>query len=296
MLKYGKRANQTKRRMIDQPLADIDSWAAYFSAAELPVLRHTLNALDKLRDHAENANARMLSAIILQDPLMTLRVLAFLEQNRGKRQETDITTIGRALMMIGVGPFFTVFDKLPLVEDQLKTHPHALLGLLKVISRARKATHWAGEWAVNRRDLNVDEIAVVTLLHDVTEVLMWCFAPALALKVRDMQAKDASLRSADAQREVYGVALDELQAKLVHLWRLPQLLVDLLDPANAEQPRVQNVKLAVDLARHSSHGWNDAALPDDFSAIENLLHINRENLLSKLGVEAGELATAAQPQ
>ena len=282
--------------MIADPLADLNSWVVYYSEAELPVLRHTVNALDQLREHAENANARMLSAVILQDPLMTLRVLAFLEKNRGKRQDTDITTIGRALMMIGVDPFFKSFENLPLVEDRLKAHPQALLGLLKVIARARRATHWAREWAVLRHDLNAEEIAVVTLLHDVTETLMWCFAPTLALKVRSMQSRDATLRSSEAQHQVYGLALEELQAELVHVWRLPQLLVDLLDPASAEQPRVRNVKLAVDLARHSANGWDDAAIPDDFTAIEDLVHIGHEALLAKLGLEVPEGSKAPQPQ
>jgi len=272
--------------MIDQALADLESWIGAFKEAELPVLRHTLSAIDKLREHAENANANILSSVILQDPLMTLRVLAYLEKNRGKRQDTDITTIGRALMMMGVDPFFKAFENLPLVEDQLKPHPQALLGLLKVIGRTRKATQWAREWAVHRRDLNAEEITVVTLLHDVTEILMWCFAPKLALRVRDMQAKDPSLRSADAQREVYGLPLDELQAALVHAWRLPKLLVQLLDPANAELPRVLNVKLAVDLARHSAHGWEDPALPDDYRAIEKLLFLRHDQLLTRLGQQA----------
>ncbi len=278
--------------MLEQALTDLNSWTAYYTEADLPVLRHTRGALDGLRENAENANARMLSAVILHDPLMTLRVLAYLERNRGKRQDTDITTIGRALMMIGVNPFFRAFEDLPLVEDRLKAHPQALLGLLKVIARARKAAHWAREWAVHRHDLNAEEITVVALLHDVTEILMWSFAPKLALRVRDMQAKDPTLRSAEAQQQVYGLPIDDLQAALVHAWHLPQLLVELLDPANAEQPRVQNVKLAVDLARHSAHGWDNAALPDDYSAIEKLLRIDHEQLLTKLGLEP----ESAQPQ
>ena len=232
----------------------------------------------------------MLSSVILQDPLMTLRVLAFLEKNRGKRQDTDITTIGRALMMIGVDPFFKAFENLPLVEEHLRAHPHALLGMLKVIGRTRKAAHWAREWAVFRHDLNAEEVTVVALLHDVTEILMWCFAPALALRVRDMQARDSTLRSADAQTQVYGLPINDLHAALVHRWRLPQLLVEMLDPANAGQPRVLNVKLAIDLARHSANGWDDAALPDDFAAIEKLLFISHDQLLMKLGLQAEEPA------
>ncbi len=43
--------------------------------------------------------------------------------------------------------------------------------------------------------------------------------------------------------------------------------------ANADQPRVRNVQLAVNLARHSANGWDDAALPDDYKDIGELLRV-----------------------
>jgi HD-like signal output (HDOD) protein len=226
-----------------------------------------------------------LSSIILQDPMMTLRVLAYIEEHRRKSQMVDITTIERALMMIGVGPFFQAFDNLPLLEEALKPHPKALLGLLKVIARARRAAHWAREWAVIRHDLDIDEITVAALLHDVAEILMWCFAPKLALQVRQRQAADRTLRSSIAQQEIYNVQLDPLQLALADAWHLPPLLAELMDRNNANLPRVRNVTLAVDLARHSANGWDDAALPDDYAAIEELLHISHETLMHKLGRE-----------
>lgn len=294
--------------MIEHPLPDTDAWVLFYTQADMPVLRHTLHALEKLREHAETVNGRVLSSVILQDPLMTLRVLAYLEEIRRKKQRTDITTIDRALMMIGVGPFFHNFENLPLVEEQLQAHPKSLLGLLKSIRRARKATQWAREWAVWRHDLDIDEITVATLLHDITDMLMWCFAPSLQLRVQELQAKDRSLRTTAAQQEVYGIRLIDLQLALVDAWHLPKLLATLItatpqDGAEAtgelvglDNPRAKNVSLAVDLARHSANGWDDAALPDDFKAIEELLHISHESLLHKLGLDADDQAQSTTDQ
>lgn len=279
--------------MVDAPFVDLRAWVAYFSQASLPVLRHTLNELDQLRGNAEQVNGRVLSSIILQDPLMTLRVLAYIQQNRRKSQTSDITTIERALMMIGVGPFFRDFDNLPLVEESLKPFPKALLGLLKVIARARRAAQWSREWALIRHDLDIDEITVATLLHDVAEILMWCFAPKLALQVKEMQARDRTLRSSVAQQQIYNVDLHSLQLALADVWHLPELLATLMDRSNADHPRVRNVTLAVDLARHAANGWDDAALPDDYAAIEELLHISHEALLHKLGLEVASPDGAA---
>ncbi len=281
------------RANIDAPFPDLGGWVEFYRQADLPVLRHTANQIEKLRENADNVNGRALSAVILHDPLMTLRVLAFIENNRGKRQKTDITTIERALMMIGIGPFFNAFQNLPLVEDRLKSHPKALLGLLKVIARARKAAFWARDWAALRHDLNADEIIVATLLHDFAEILMWCFAPALATRVRDRQQQDHNLRSVAIQGEIYGVPLYELKLALAEEWHLPELLTSLMNADNAEQPRVRNVKLAVDLARHSANGWDDAALPDDYTAIGELLHLNQATVLKRIGVPQPEAETAA---
>lgn len=275
--------------MITTPLDDLDAWVSYFSEAQIPVMRHTMHALDEMRDNAENVNARVLSTIILQDPLLTLRVLGYIERNRRNSQTTDITTIERALMMIGINPFFREFNELPLIEDQLKQHPKALLGLLKVISRARKAAAWSREWAIARRDVDVDEITVAALLHDFAEILMWCFAPTLAIQVRETQLADRTLRSVAVQEEVYGLPLYQVKEALAKAWRLPSLLTMLMASENAENPRVRNVKIAVDMARHSANGWDDPALPDDFKAVEELIHIGHEHLLLKLGVDPSQL-------
>ena len=281
--------------MIDTPFPTLESWVAYFTHAELPVLRHTVVTLDKLRENAEVVNGRVLSSVILQDPLMTLRVLAYIESHRRKSQNADITTIERALMMIGMGPFFREFQNLPLVEETLKPYPKALLGLLKVISRARHASHWAREWAAIRHDLDVDEITVATLLHDAAEIVTWCFAPELALRVRAMQAADRTLRSASAQQTVFNISLHDLQIELTKVWHLPQLITTLMDRKNAENPRVRNVTLAVDLARHSANGWDDAALPDDYKAISELLRISQESLIQKLGIDPPASTDAEKP-
>lgn len=296
--------------MIEQPLPDLDAWVSYFGAADIPVLRHTVHELNAMREDVDRVSGRQIAATILRDPMMTLRVLAYIEANRRARQTTDITTVERAVMMIGIVPFFRDFDDLPLVEDALRPHPQALLGLLKVVKRNRRAAQWARDWAIVRHDLDVDEITVAALLHDFAELLMWCFAPTIALQVRDAQAAEPRRRSADVQAEIYGVPLFQLKMELAKQWHLPELLTQLMDHENAANPRVRNVKLAVDLARHSSTSWSDAGLPDDFKGIRDLLHINQETLVRRLGVDdataevllalpmpvAGATPAADQPQ
>ena len=108
--------------------------------------------------------------------------------------------------------------------------------------------------------------------------------------VADRQKADRTLRSVTVQTEVFGVPLYQIKQALAEAWNLPQLLISLMNPQHADHPRVRNVKLAVDLARHSANGWNNAALPDDFKSIEELLHMSHESLMHRLGIEAPDPA------
>ncbi|MDB5799373.1 MAG: Histidine kinase [Rhodocyclales bacterium] len=270
--------------MIDAPLTSIDSYIAYFSQTELPVLRRTVRALTELRTDEDNVSGRRIATVVLQDPLMTLRVLVYIEANRRSAQNHDITTIERAIMMLGITPFFEKFSDLPTVEEQLSNHPRSLLGVLHVISRARQAATYAYDWAYLRHDMDVDEVTVAALLHDAAEILCWCFAPELMLQVAQRMQATPGLRSAKAQQLIFGFNMHDIQLALAQAWRLPELLVTLMSNSNAHNPRVQNVVLANNLARHAANGWNDAALPDDYQAIARLLHLSFEQVLQRLDV------------
>lgn len=270
--------------MLTQPLQDLDAWVLFFSNAELPILRQTARRLEEARKNIDRISGRDIATIVLQDPLMAVRVLAYIQSFSGKYLRSDITTIGNAIMMLGIEPFFRKFDAPVTIEAMLKNEPQALLGVLQVIRRVQRASKYAHGWAYERHDMNVEEVALAALLHDLVEILLWCFAPGLAIEIRDKQLADKTLRSTAAQEQVLGIHLFDLQLALCSAWHLPELLNALMDDANAHLPRVQNVILAVNLARHSTSDWSDAALPDDFTAVEKLLHISRETLLSRLNV------------
>lgn len=268
---------------LESPLASVADYVAFFSRQDIPALRHTVRALAALREEEESVNGRRIASIVMGDPLMTIKLLVHLQTHRSLSQNHDVTTIDRVIMMMGISPFLKTFEEVPTLEDWLVGHPRALLGALKVIGRARAAAHYARDWAIARRDVDVDEITVASLLHEATEIACWTFAPELTQRVSNMQTMDHRLRSSVAQKVVFGVTQQEIQLELIKAWQLPALLTTLLDETHAQNPRVRNIRLASDFARHVAHGWDDPALPDDIAEIERLLHIGREPLLRRLG-------------
>jgi HD-like signal output (HDOD) protein len=270
--------------MLTQPLPGIEDWVDYFSKQKLPILRQTARRLENAREAIDHVTSRDITAIVLDDPLMAVRVLAYIQPFRGKHLSSDITTIASAIMMLGVNPFFKSLGIPSTVESELASEPQALLGILQVIHRAQRASRYAHGWAFERHDIDLEEVTLAALLSDLAEILLWCFAPKLAIAVRNRQNADRALRSALVQEEVLGIRLIDLQSALCDAWKLPELLKTLMDEKNSNMLRVQNVALAVRLARHSADGWKDAALPDDFRGIESLLHIDRPTLLKRLDI------------
>jgi hypothetical protein len=88
------------------------------------------------------------------------------------------------------------------------------------------------------------------------------------------------MRSSLAQAKVLGFKISELQAKLIAEWSLAPVLQALIDDSHASQPRAANVALAVRLARHSIGGWDNAALPDDYTAIQQFLKASLPDTLA----------------
>jgi HD-like signal output (HDOD) protein len=267
---------------IIEPKRSESDWVSYLDRIEIPVLQRTAQELARLRENEEKVTPRDIAPVLLHDPMFTLRVLRHLQANRRPMQQTDITTVQHALMMLGITPFFAHFADLPVVESTLANHPAALEGLMRVVYRAHHAALYARDWADLRQDARADEVAIAALMHDLTEMLLWCFAPEASLHIATLQSSQASLRSKVAQATVFGFTFSDIQTKLVAQWTLAPMLQDLIDDSHAQHPRAVNVALAVALARHSANGWENAALPDDYAAIQQFLKLPPSEAMGRI--------------
>lgn len=273
----------------------LNEWVATLSQSELPVLKHTARDLAALREDDSRLSAHAIAKIIAPDPVMTVKLLRYLQGHKHKAQTSEVVQAEQALLMLGIEPFFKNVESRPLVEEMLKTHPAALPPLLRVVHRSHRASEYAYDWAVHLRDLHFEEVRIAALLHDIAEILMWCFAPDKMLEIRAIQQQDKSLRSRDVQQQVLGFDLPALQKELVVQWGFPQLLLHLVSDDSSQLPRVLNVVLAVNLARHSANGWDDAALPDDYKEIGALLRMSADEVFLMVGSEAGIVCDLSRP-
>jgi HD-like signal output (HDOD) protein len=271
-------------------LTALQYWVEMLREVRLPVLARTVAELERLSRDERVATPQAIAAIVLHDPIMTVKVLQYLQQHRNRHRSADITTIAHALMMLGISPFLAHFHEQSTIEGRLTADTAALHGVRQVMSRARHGALYAHDWARLRHDIDPEEIMVAALLHDLAEVMLWCFAPALAIEIAERQRADRTLRSEDVQREVIGFRLLDLQMELIAVWQLPPLLRVLMDDARMNNPRVRNVALAAAVARHSAHGWDNLALPYDFELAGELLGQSRDDVAERVAKVAAQAA------
>ncbi|MDR0997009.1 MAG: HDOD domain-containing protein [Zoogloeaceae bacterium] len=274
-----------------------EEWVRCLSARELPVLRHTARRLDEARARLDRLSAGDIAKIVCQDPFLAARTLLYIQPLTSRRLHNDVTTIAGAITMMGVEPFFHKFDNLPLLEDAFQEAPKdALLRLLKVVRRARQASHFARDWALWRVDVNVEEVALAALLYDLAEMLIYAFFPTRAYHIYRLRLANPHVRSATIQNKVLGCTGSDIQQTLCRQWKFPALFQALYANEHANSPRVKNVVLAVSLARHLAHeGWRDRALPEDLREIGELLNLSQDALGERLGLrppDAEQLAEA----
>jgi HD-like signal output (HDOD) protein len=281
--------------MSENDSVKLNQWVAKLSSADLPVLKQTARDLATLHEDESKLSARSVENAISADPMMTVKLLRYLQQHKRRSQTNEVVQVEQALIMLGVEVFYTKVPASPLVQDAMAGQTEALVQLLHVIHRCHRASNYARDWAIRLNNMHFEEVRIAALLHDLAEMLMWCFAPQEMLKIKSLQKQNKTLRSRAVQEQVLGFSLSDLQQALIREWSLPQLLLALMDDDNARQSQVRNVVLAVNLARHSANGWNDAALPDDYKELGELLRISPADAMMLVVPEEGVACDLTKP-
>lgn len=249
----------------------LQEFTARLAGAAIPVLQRSSLALAALARDEDRADARAIAAIAADDPLFTLKLLVWAAAHRPARMQAEVENAATAVLLAGVSPVLREFGASPVVERQLEATPQALRGLRAVLRRAHRAAAFALAIAIARKDGEAEILHEAALLNDFAEALLWIHAPQAALEIDRRQRLDPALRSVQAQHDVLGFALRDLEQALMRAWNLPQRLLTRTDWRRDADPHARTVLLAVRLARHSQYGWSNPALPDDFREIGDLI-------------------------
>ncbi len=260
---------------LEAPLATVEAWADHLALLEIPVLRSTAEALERLRADEDEVDAHGIAEAVSNDPLMTLKILVYAAGHQGRRVVTDAETVTEALVMMGIPPFFRAFGPQTTVEAWLQhEEPAVLEAVRRTMNRAHRGANFALAFAVQRMDPEAATVHAVALMHEFADLLLWCHAPALQLQIAAMQYADPELRSSAAQEQVLNIGISDLQIELARRWHLPARLAPSKAGLHIDDAKVRTIELAARLAVHLPGGWESTAVSADIAEVAYLLNVS----------------------
>ncbi|HUW50167.1 MAG TPA: HDOD domain-containing protein [Sulfuricella sp.] len=257
----------------------LGDWLDELKDWDTPVLRRTIVELGRLEAKAEQTTPGQIAAVVLHDPLMTLKVLRLVNGASRSRLSNEIVTVETAVIMLGVGPFFIRHANLKPIEKHIPSVNGVLPGLMRALSRAHHAAWQARDWAILRADMKSEELYIAALLYDLGEITLWAYAPDQAAQILK-QSRRKKISFAEAGKEVLGFELRELQFTLAEGWNLPEMMRAAMHNEAAPNPRMQGVVLAAALARYAETGWYDEQLLASYEVIADMLRLPLNEVVS----------------
>lgn len=239
-------------------------WAAYLEYKELPIKALSKSALAELEARGgEDCSGHAYAALLLDDPLLALRLLREANRRLPRHLARDITTPLGILLALGTAHFKRQITMAPVVTDDNQ-------GFMMAERRAALSARIAHAWGALHHDFDPGELALAALLAEAGEIELWAFAPELAQKALDELRSGRADRSEQAQRQACGFCFRDLSLELIERGGLPPLIKQLI--RGDENNRAQLARLAVAAGRHLDYGAEDPALVQDVLAAVKLTH------------------------
>lgn len=230
-------------------------WAAYLVHQEQPIKAASKTALHDMEEASGDAlSGHAYAGLILDDPMLALRLIKAANDRLPLRMARDITTPLGVVLALGTDALRAQIESAPEVSPENS-------GFMACEARASLAARIAHAWGALHYDLDSGELAMAALLANAGEVELWAIAPELPQRAQDELKSGRAARSEVAQRQACGFAFLDITLLLIDTWNLPQLIRQLI--RGDEGLRARLARLAVNTARHLSNGADDPALPDD---------------------------------
>ncbi len=265
------------------------AWTERISQEEMPVFSRTANDLSNLVSD-EASHRSQLTSSILQDAAMTARVLRLANSTFYNPSGQQLSTISRAVLVLGVNGLRNLCVSASLVDSLLKKNPREQL--LKEMGRAFYAAALARSLAEARKDGSPEEVFVATLLYRLGEMAFWCFSKETAEAV-EQEMREREIPKEEAIMHVLGFSLSELSETLAKSWKLGDLLQSSFQDT-VKNDRAKQITLTNRLASALEHTDDNEEIKKLIGQIAKLSGSAEENVLKLVENASREAQQAAR--
>ncbi|HLP31603.1 MAG TPA: HDOD domain-containing protein, partial [Geothrix sp.] len=231
--------------------SSLATWVERISTAEMPIFGHTVQQIVAVAEDDE-APARRLAQVVLQDPSMTARTLKLVNSPFYNPRERTISTVSHAVVLLGFNTVRDLCLSIALVDAFMQGTPRERFN--HELARSIHAAVQARALAVKMGDDSPEEVFIAALLYHLGDLAFWCFSGETGEALDTLQHQPG-FRPGDAEEEVLGFRLHQLTGELVREWRINELLNHTLVAPDAAGPRGRAILLCHQLAAAAEQGW-----------------------------------------
>ncbi len=255
-------------------MTSTQAWVTYLSKVELPVLANTLRRIHELTD-SRNSTVNELAGVILNDAQLTSQVLRLSNTVFYNQTRTQVSTVSRAITLIGFDAVKSMAISSLIVDSLLKRNgrPH----LLRSLARAIHAAVQARSLMPKRNEQALEEVFIGALLMNIGELAFWSCDTDQAHELE--QQLGLGTTPIEAQKTVLHTTFAEITRGLVDAWSLGPFIRDVVAPGQPHSMACSLVRHSVELARLSEQGWRGEGM---------------EPLLEQLAKDIGEPPAAVR--
>lgn len=264
------------------------AWVTYLSKVELPVLANTLRQINKLTD-STNSTVNELANAILNDAQLTSQVLRLSNTVFYNQTRTQVSTVSRAITLIGFDSVKSMAISSLLVDTLLQKNdrPHLLICLARAIHAAVQARCLLPK----RNEQALEEVFIGALLMNIGELAFWSCETEQATELEALlqQGEPAT----EAQKKVLHTTFTEITRGLVDAWSLGPFIKDVVSPGKPNSVAASLVRHTVEVARVSEEGWSGKEMDVLLEQIGMDIDQNPATVRDQLKINAGEAAKVA---
>lgn len=264
------------------------AWVTYLSKVELPVLANTLRQINELTD-STNSTVNELANVILNDAQLTSQVLRLSNTVFYNQTRTQVSTVSRAITLIGFDSVKSMAISSLLVDTLLQKNdrPH----LLRCLARAIHAAVQARCLLPKRNEQALEEVFIGALLMNIGELAFWSCETEQASELEALLEQDEP--PVEAQKKVLHTTFTEITRGLVDAWSLGPFIREVVAPGKANSVASSLVRHSVEMARISEDGWSGREMDQLLEQIGKDIDENPATVRDQLKVNAGEAAKVA---
>lgn len=215
----------------------LKNWVKCIGDQKTPVFNSTILSILKLTI-SENFSSTQLANIILQDPVLTSRVIKVANSPYYNHSQYQFTNIRRIILLIGfkkVSEICLTFSILDSIAD------HSTKNNINIVST--KSFHAAIQARSIARLYNLqdtDTVYISTLLYNIGELAFWNLTAKSGHLIFDLLSQNG-VQDEQAEIDILGVTFREMSLGLVSEWNLSKPLMSALSTPASKDLNVKSI-------------------------------------------------------